>query len=917
MDKETYRDQVEHFLAKAKKGYINESERCEDAIALAAILLQWGEAEQSVDERRLQQQLARMMKDPTGKLFAVSMTDQCFRSSDQSRVVDQLIYLIKKHGVPRFLSLRRRIEMYLFRFLGKLMPMFLVPLVKRALRLQTARVILPGEPEALARHLEQRQKEHVRVNLNHLGEAVLGEEEAQRRLDLYIADLAKPNVNYISVKISNICSQLNLLDWDYTLHILSKRLRKLYRAAMEVPQKFVNLDMEEYDDLGLTLALFKRVLDEPEFKHFSAGIVLQAYIPDSFGYQQDLTTWAMKRVAEGGAQVKIRIVKGANLAMEKVTASVHGWPQAPYSDKEQVDANFKRMVMYGMVPDRAAAVHLGIGSHNLFDIAFALLLKAERQLEAEVTFEMLEGMADHLRRVVQKVARDILLYCPVATADEFQHAIAYLIRRLDENTAAENFLRHVFDLKPGTDAWTDQVKRFRKSCEEANFTGSISNRVQDRSREPSQPPFEGSFANEADTDWSTVANRRWLSDLLQRGANVAPQTFALASVDDLEKMVIRACDIKVEWAKKPIQERSKILWQVAQELRKMRASLMSTMIYTCDKSAVEADLEIQEAIDFVEYYRRELYKLFELDDISWKPKGVILVAPPWNFPCSISTGGIAAALATGNTVLFKPAPEALQVGYLVAQAFWNGGVDKDILQFVVCTDELAGASLVQNHRVDSVILTGSTATARHLIRLKPDIDLIGETGGKNAIIVTRLADRELAIRHVVQSAFGHSGQKCSACSLLICEAEVYDDPHFRNQLRDAVASLAVGASWELRVRITPLVIEPTGDRLRAMTTLDEEEEWLLQPKQDVDNPRLWSPGIKMHVKPGSFTHLNEFFCPLLTVMRAESLDEAIAIANQTPYGLTSGLHSLDPREHQQWIDTIQAGNLYINRTITG
>ena len=216
-------------------------------------------------------------------------------------------------------------------------------------------------------------------------------------------------------------------------------------------------------------------------------------------------------------------------------------------------------------------------------------------------------------------------------------------------------------------------------------------------------------------------------------------------------------------------------------------------------------------------------------------------------------------------------------------------------------------------RVGAVILTGSVETARLFLGWRPDLPLFAETSGKNAIIVTALADRDQAIRDLVRSAFGHNGQKCSAASLAICEAEVYDDPDFRRQLRDAAASLAVGSAWELTSRITPLTQAPGAALRRALTVLDEGEEWLLEPRPAPDNPQLWSPGIKLGVRPGSFFHRTECFGPVLGLMRAEDLDQAIALANATPFGLTSGIQTLDDREVARWVDRLEAGNLYVNR----
>jgi RHH-type proline utilization regulon transcriptional repressor/proline dehydrogenase/delta 1-pyrroline-5-carboxylate dehydrogenase len=294
------------------------------------------------------------------------------------------------------------------------------------------------------------------------------------------------------------------------------------------------------------------------------------------------------------------------------------------------------------------------------------------------------------------------------------------------------------------------------------------------------------------------------------------------------------------------------------------------------------------------------------------------VAPPWNFPLSIPASGVLAALAAGNSVLLKPAPEAVLVGWHLARALWDGGIPRETLQFVPCPDDDVGRALITDARVDAVILTGSAETARRFLTWRPDLALFAETSGKNAMIITALSDRDQAIRDLVHSAFGHQGQKCSAASLAICEAEVYDDVVFRRQLRDAAASLDVGSAWEPSSRITPLTQAPGEALRRALTTLDEGEEWLLEPRlMTGEHPHLWSPGIKLGVRGGSFFHGTECFGPVLGLMRAENLDEAIALANGTAFGLTSGIQSLDDREIDRWIDRIEAGNLYVNRPITG
>ncbi|NGX57903.1 MAG: 1-pyrroline-5-carboxylate dehydrogenase 1 [Chlamydiae bacterium] len=957
-----------HFMTKAKdkiqsvKGKsLSIEARREITIDLAALMINESRRIQSYSERAQQDQLARMMEDPAGKDFTTTLTDECFRSTSNRRVADQLLYILGKFGIPQYLTLNKKMPLQAFKLLGRKAAALFVPLAKKMIRKETAKVILPADRNKLKKHIQQRLGEGVRVNINHLGEAILGEEEALHRLKMYLDDLARPEIEYISVKISTICSQLNLLARDQTIDILAERLRELYRAAArheftredgtKVP-KFVNLDMEEYRDLGLTVVVFRKVLDELEFFNLSAGIVLQAYLPDAYIYQQELTLWALQRVASGGAPIKIRLVKGANLTMEQLEARLRCWPQAPYVHKVDVDANFKRMLTYGCQPEHARAVAIGVGSHNLFDIAYALLLRAENGVEEFVSFEMLEGMADHMQRVVKQLSGHMLLYCPVVHENEFQYAVSYLVRRLDENTAPENFLRHAFGLIPGTRDWQQQASLFSLSCHAANSVSFKPRRVQNRLLEPPSLEDRVAFQNEADTDWSLSHNCKWADGILRDwkekyyhpiplvvgGEEVLPSSkndvfsrpirdpsrpdvilceMSHASQQVADQALNVAEGMEEEWANTSPKERSKILAEVATNFRAKRGDMVGAMVAGGGKLVTEADVEVSEAVDFIEYYRRKMVELDSLEGVKWAPKGTTLILPPWNFPCAIPTGGIVAALATGNPVIFKPASEAVLIGWEVAKAFWKAGISKKLLQFVPCKDETVGSYLVKDPRVKKVILTGGTSTAKLLLKMRPGIDICAETGGKNAMVVTAMSDRDLAIKDVIHSAFSHSGQKCSACSLLVLEKEVYQDQHFLHQLMDAARSLEVGSAWSLSSRINPLIHPPGEKLMKGLTELDEGEEWLLEPKQDQENPRLWSPGIKIGVKPGSFSHQTEFFGPVLSIMCAENLKHAVEIVNGVPYGLTSGLHTLDEREEEYWIENVEVGNCYINRGIIG
>ena len=691
-------------------------QRRDSAIDLAAAILQEANRERSRHEKKMQEQLARMMDDPKGKVFTTKMTDQCFRSHKTSRVADEIVYLMKRYGIPHYFSWDKRFQLFLFKLFGKPFHFVLVPLVTKALRKETASVILPGEPNLLAAHMKKRKAEGLRLNINHLGEAILGEGEAKKRLETYLSDLANPDIEYISIKISTIYSQINLLSWFKSVDKISDKLRELYRVAMKnqyrrldgtmIP-KFVNLDMEEYRDLILTKEVFKKVLSEDEFLHFYAGIVLQAYLPDALEILKELTEWSKERMKRGGAPIKVRLVKGANLAMEQIEASFKGWTQAPYSTKLDVDANYKKILNYGCTQENAQAVRLGIGSHNLFDIAYTLILRSENAIEDWVTFEMLEGMADHIRRVVQTISKDMLLYCPVAFKEDFQSAVAYLIRRLDENTGEDNFLRDTFDLSPNRPAWRRQVTRFADACDLVDRVYTGPRRKQTRFTEPALTQLTDLFHNESDTDFSLSENRRWLFQVVDywhhlhidpvpnviagkefqeehpSGNGFDPSNpkspvyhYTKAPMHIAEEAIQCAKNYEKQWSSISVQERGNYLLRAAQKLRQHRGNLLGVMVLDGGKTPTEGDPEISEAIDFAEYYARSLIELHSYDELQWKPKGTVLITPPWNFPVAIPCGGMMAALAAGNCVIFKPAPEAVLTGYILVKALWEAGIPK-------------------------------------------------------------------------------------------------------------------------------------------------------------------------------------------------------------------------------------------------
>ncbi len=917
-----------------------------DLVAMADSLAEPG-------DRARARMLSRLMRDPYGQALTTALTDRLYRSASAARIVDEVAHLISRFGLPQYMQPLERAGLWGVGPLSRVAPKLLAKAIADRVRSETRAVLLPADASSLAKHVDARHRDQVRINVNQLGEALLGEADAEARVQKYAALAAQGNVDAISVKVSSIGSQLNLLSFEDTVETLAMRLRRIYAATLDLaPEKrpVVMLDMEAYQDLELTFCVMEHALACRSLDQVRAGIVLQAYLPDSNAWQERLLAWAQTRRERGAHPLRMRLVKGANLAQERVDSEKLGMSVPIYDDKRDVDANYKRMLERATRPEHLSAVALGIASHNLFDIAYGLVLRAERQAKHAVGFELLEGMADPVRRALCSLDVDVLVYAPICADDQMNSGIAYLVRRLDENTASDNFLRSSFGMRPGDASFEHERQRFLEACARLQTVSDTPRRSRDANYDRRQrrvrPRAGGSFQNEADTDFSVPHNREWIRAELEQAQRADPVTvrsqiagswtqagqlvagfdpsrpaikpyrLALADAGEVARALNCAAQDEGRFSQTSSGERAQLLSRVAQGLRQARGPLIAAMVLDSGKRVVEADAELSEAIDFAEYYRANYLAIERAREVSLTPRGSVLVTPPWNFPLAIPAGGVLAALMAGNRVILKPALETAFVAERLCRVLWDAGVPKTALQLVICEDEVASA-LVKDARIDSVILTGATDTARLFQRLRPGLRLHAETGGKNAMIVTAMSDRELAIRDAIHSAFGHAGQKCSAASLLILEAEVYDDLAFMSTLKDAVESLPVGPAWDARSFVTPLIQPPSGALKRALESLEAGEQWLVSPRVAASNPRLVSPGVKLGVKAGSFTHKTELFGPVLAVMRANDLAHAIELAASTGYGLTAGLASLDEREQALFMQQMQAGNLYVNRTITG
>lgn len=923
----------------------------QQSLSLAEKLQSQIQSNLSASERQFHAKMQKLLNKPSNKVMLIELLDRSFRCKDKKASFELIGHTLNKFGIADFFSPFEKFLLFSFLNFGRLAPKLSVPFFVSHLRDDTKAMVLDSSESSLAPHIAKRKKEHnITLNVNLIGEEVLGEVESQYRMQKYEEAIKSSYITYISIKITTIFSQINIIDFDYSKEEVVKRLDKLYTLALEEQKrqgvsKFINLDMEEFRDLELTVAAFMESVSKFDIK---AGIVLQAYIPDSYEYLKKLLAFSKERVLKGMQPIKIRFVKGANMESEETIASQKGWELPTFSRKIDTDSNYNKMLDFVLEDANYKYINIGIASHNIFEIAYAYTRIKEAGAQASFTFEMLEGMSLQCSYELSKM-HDLILYAPVCDAAHFNNAIAYLVRRLDENTSEDNFMRYFFNLKVGSKEWQEQKELFLHALEGIKTLDNSTHRKQDRSQiSKAASSYETkTFTNESDTDFILPQNRLWAQNIKAKYENLANyDVYPVAGELDFAQANLHALEIKEKITNRPIgkaylagenelkaalkvaknsnftqkssDEIYGILAKVAKLMRERRGDLIGLAALETGKTFLEIDPEVSEAIDFVEFYPHSLETLKKQNpNTTFKPKGIGVTIAPWNFPVGISVGTIAAPLAAGNIVLYKPSSLSMLTGYKLCECFWDAGIPRDALIFLPAKGSDISKYILSDEAVKFSILTGGEDTAYAMLEANPTLLLSAETGGKNATIVSKFADRDSAVKNIIHSAFSNSGQKCSATSLLVLEDEVYEDEEFKKALVDAAASLAVGSPFVFKNKLGALCDKPSEKLTKAINELEAGEEWALKPTFINDNAHLMTPGIKYGVKKGAFTHMNELFAPLLSVIRAKDLQEAIELVNATGYGLTAGFESLDEREWEYFHTHIEAGNIYINKPTTG
>ncbi|MBD2508740.1 L-glutamate gamma-semialdehyde dehydrogenase [Nostoc muscorum FACHB-395] len=800
--------------------------------------------------------------------------------------------------------------------------------------------------------VERLRKEKMAFTIDLLGEAVITEAEAQSYLERYLElmqQLVEASKNWaaipaideadgepipkvqVSVKLTAFYSQFDPLDAKGSEERVSDRIRILLRRAKELGAA-VHFDMEQYAYKDITLSILKKLLLEEEFRQRTdIGMTIQAYLRDSEQDAKNVISWLKER----GYPLTIRLVKGAYWDQETIKAAQKHWKQPVYNDKAATDANFETITQ--LLLENHQYVYSAIGSHNVRShsraIAIAESLNVPRR---RFELQVLYGMGDKVAKALVDKGYRVRVYCPYG---ELLPGMAYLIRRLLENTANSSFLRQNLENRPIEELLAPPIVKEEKSLTpNSHFLGAAdTDYAVEEIRTKAAQAFQ-SVRQQLGKTYLPLINGEYVntSEFVD---SLNPSNFSevvgkvgLISVEQAEQAMQAAKAAFPGWRKTPAKQRADILRKAGDLMELRRAELSAWIVLEVGKPVKEADGEVSEAIDFCRYYADEIERLDkgvnydlagETNRYIYHPRGIVVVISPWNFPLAIACGMTVAALVSGNCTLLKPAETSSVITAKLTEILIEAGFPKGVFQYVPGKGSQVGAYLVNHPDTHVIAFTGSQEVGCRIYAeaaiLKPGQKhmkrVIAEMGGKNAIIVDESADLDQAVVGVVQSAFGYSGQKCSAASRVIVLEPIYEA--FVQRLVEATKSLNIGEAELPSTQVGPVIDANARDRIREYIEKGKAEAELALELPAPEQGYFIGPVIFSEVSPNAVISQQEIFGPVLAVIRVKDFQEALAVANGTNYALTGGLYSRTPSHIQQAQTEFEVGNLYINRNITG
>ncbi len=788
----------------------------------------------------------------------------------------------------------------------------------KAMQIMGQQFVLGTSIEDAMEHGQEWETQGYKLSYDMLGEGARDAKTAEAYFEAYVYSIQSVSASNgcdvhenpsISVKLSALHPRYTYSQKERCVPLIVDKLLVLCRLAAESNMR-LTVDAEEANRLDISVEIIEAILRDSVCESWNGfGLAIQAYQKRAL----PLIHYISDIAKDLNRQIHIRLVKGAYWDSEIKHAQMHGFSDYPvFTCKRNTDLSY--LACAQAMFDYSDTVYPMFATHNAHTLCAVQAISGDNPYE----FQRLHGMGEglYVSFMNDNPGVKVSIYAPVGPHKDL---LPYLVRRLLENGANSSFVNKILDEDvPAELLVRDPVQSIEDAGSYRHSAIPVPAYIFGELR-------TNSAGYDLDDPHSTDALLGYIDSFNLLG-DIGQNTDL-----DVKNLFEKADNSFVTWEQVGVEQRSDILDSIADSYEANAFELIAILVHEAGKTIADACDELREAVDFCRYYAAQARSAFhdegivmpgytgELNRLTLHGRGTFVCIAPWNFPFAIFTGQIVAALVAGNCVVAKPAPQTPYIAKRAVEIMHSAGIPADVLHLMIGDGALGGV-MVSQKSVAGVAFTGSTATAKLIQKSLAEhnpaiVPLIAETGGQNAMIIDSSALLERAVDDVIHSAFGSAGQRCSALRIVFVQDDIADS--FIHLLSGAMDELIVGDPSDLATDIGPII------DVEAKLRLDEHVQYILQHGSLIKRTEcgkgecLFAP-IAVEIQDVSVLE-EEVFGPVLHVVRykSEDLDCVIEKINSTGFGLTFGLHSRIEVRSEQFAGRVRAGNLYVNRTITG
>ena len=921
---------IQAQLAEAKKRKWDDRTLAQRAADMAQELLLASLKAIRSDERTLISALSRLAADKKNLQFVQELCGSVFHVTDPHEQSENLRRILATHGgVPAIFSTVGKLRFKAAAMASRSMQGAAIAEVQRIFRSTFGELTLPTLADKVAKRVKEVAKDGLTLALNPLVPQVFGQKSAEKYFKHLEAILTKQDGVGIVVQPWRLCPGLNPYSPEAGAKALADKLRPLLKLSIQGGKvRPVLVESGLSPTMNIVAEAFRLAMAGSALHKAEAALEIPAYLKGSPALLREMTEWATARAAKGAAPLKILLVKGSHLNEEQENTFNYGTANEICRNKGETEARFKQLISTAMATKEKVLTPV-IGTHNLFDISYGLLSWGRSGREGTPHFCFISGLANHIGRVLTRSGAHVVLSTGVTSESGEAGFESYLLNLVDELGRPEGILAAGGELEPNSMGWGRMRQQFLAALSgreeqprevpgaDGSYTFTRMSSITDRSRmdtlhraaaeEAERPqPQIPLIINGTETESPLLCISRSLT-----APGMEDYRFYSADFNLVNTVLDTAAAEAVQLP--PTQEECRVhLLQTARLLEKRSTEFIALLVRDAGFTVEEADKEVTNAIDSCRFYEKSAAQDGLMDGTQPYPLGVVTVAPGRVHPLEEAVAGIAAAWVTGNTIIYKPSAHTVLLASRLTALLNEAGLTTPRLQMIPCLDNQIARKLLTSDRVNGLIYHGSIKHTNEMVAAAEGRPVLGGTSGSSSIYISSQGDWAAAIRDICTTLFSRAGQDPASPHLLYVHAEVYDNQHFMNALRDAVSSITAQPGWMEGGSIGPLARPLNADQQFTLSQLQKNEAWLVAPATSEIGSLIWTPGVRLGVQPNGAFAQAVHNVPVLGIIRVESTEEAGRLQRKQTQERAAGIYSRDSQEIELWSRLTAASLVSIN-----